>query len=134
MALFKNRFYRTSKLLRKSLWLTRNCRTWSRSNYQQICHKEVEHNKKKYFFSGILSTNVYVIKHVSLKVWLQIEVWTVACKQFSGTFTFPRSGSFKRFVILTSVNKVSTAIITFEVAGLSKYWNTISFGKTHMFF
>jgi len=45
-----------------------------------------------------------------------MEVWAVACKQYSGTFTFPGSGAFKRFVITTSVNQVLTANIKFEAA------------------
>jgi len=45
-----------------------------------------------------------------------MEVCAVACKHFSGTFTFPGSGAVKRFVITTSVNQVSTANIKFEAA------------------
>jgi len=40
----------------------------------------------------------------------------VACKQFSGIFTFPGSGVVKRYVITTSVSQVSTASIKFEAA------------------
>jgi len=54
--------------------------------------------------------------NVLLKLWLQMEVWAVACKQFSGTFTFPGSGAVKRFVITTSVNQVSTAKNRFKTA------------------
>jgi len=45
-----------------------------------------------------------------------MDVWAVGCKQFSGTFTFPGSGAVKRFVITTSVNKVSRGNIKFEAA------------------
>jgi len=31
----------------------------------------------------------------------------MACKQFSGSFTFPGSGAVKRFVITTSVYQVT---------------------------
>jgi len=67
-----------------------------------------------------------------------MEVLAVACKQLSGTVTFPGSGAVKRFVITTLINQVSTANIKFEAAtckklgnttGSSKYRNTISFGK-----
>jgi len=40
----------------------------------------------------------------------------VACQHFSGTFTFQGSGAVKRFVIMASVNQVSTAIIKVEAA------------------
>jgi len=45
-----------------------------------------------------------------------MKVVAVAGKQRSGTFTFPGSGTFKRFLITTLVNKVSTANIKFEAA------------------
>jgi len=48
--------------------------------------------------------------------WNYGFILVVACKQISGTFTFPGSGAVKRFVILTSVNQVSTANIKFEAA------------------
>jgi len=51
-----------------------------------------------------------------LKLWLKIEVLAVACKHFSGTFTFSGSGAVKRFVITTSVNQTSTASIKFAAA------------------
>jgi len=44
------------------------------------------------------------------------KILLVPCKQFSGTFTFPGSGTVKHFVITTSVYQVSTAEITFEAA------------------
>jgi len=45
-----------------------------------------------------------------------MEVISVTCKQFYGTFTFLGSSAVKHFVITTSVNQVSTASITFEAA------------------
>jgi len=51
-----------------------------------------------------------------LKLWLQMAVLVVACKQFSGIFTFPGSGAVKRFVITASVNQVSTAKNKFQAA------------------
>jgi len=45
-----------------------------------------------------------------------MEVLALACKQISGTFSFPGSGAVKRFVITTSVNQVSTANVKFEAA------------------
>jgi len=59
MVLYRNFFYQTSIYLKKSLRLTRNCRTRTRSYYQQECHKEVAQNQKRLqiLFSGKLSTN-----------------------------------------------------------------------------
>jgi len=97
---YQNRFYQTYILLRKSLWLTRNCGTWTRSNYQQVCHKEVGHNQ-------------YML------CWNYVFKWIF---QIAGTFTSPESGPIKRFVITTSVNQVSTVNIKFEEAKrLRKY-------------
>ena len=51
-----------------------------------------------------------------LKLWFQIAVLVVACKQFSGIFTFPGSNAVKGFVITASVNQVSSAKNKFEGA------------------
>jgi len=40
----------------------------------------------------------------------------VACKQFSGTFTFSGSGAVMHFVIASSVKHVTTASIKFKAA------------------
>jgi len=63
MVLYHNILYQTSILLKKSLRLTRNCRTGTRSYYQQACYKEVAHNQKRFkiLVSGTLSTNSYII-------------------------------------------------------------------------
>ena len=45
-----------------------------------------------------------------------MEVLELACKQCSDIFTYPGSGAIKCFVITTSVNQVSTAIIKVEAA------------------
>ena len=59
----QNRFNQTSILLRKSLRLTRNCCSWTRSNYQQVWHKEVGQNQNTFqiLVSGKFSTNDYAI-------------------------------------------------------------------------
>ena len=51
-----------------------------------------------------------------------MEVLAVACKHFSGTFTFPGSGAVKRFVITTSVNQVLTARKYDWIIKLLKYY------------
>ena len=38
----------------------------------------------------------------------------MACKQFSGTFTFPGSGAVKCLMIMTAVNQFSTDNIKLE--------------------
>jgi len=70
-----------------------------------------------------------------------MEVWAVACKQFSGIFTFPGSGVVKRYVITTSVSQVLTASIKFEAAkrlgnmtGKSNIEIPYHSGKTNMCF
>jgi len=45
-------FYLTSILLKKSLRMTRICRTWTRPRYKQVCHKEV--GKKQITFLNIV--------------------------------------------------------------------------------
>ena len=45
-----------------------------------------------------------------------MAVLAVACKQLSGTFTFPGNGVFKHFVITTSVNQGMTADIKLKIA------------------
>jgi len=52
MELYHNRFDKTYILWRKFLRLTRNCRMWIRSNYQQVCHKEVGQNQKHFLNLG----------------------------------------------------------------------------------
>jgi len=116
MVLYHNNFfYQTSILLKKSLRLTRNCRTWTKSYFQQVCHKNVAQNQKplKKYCSVENYLHIYIViinwwkgkpskVHVLLKSWLQIVVLVVACKHFPGIFTSPRSGAVKRFVISQS--------------------------------
>jgi len=110
-------FTKTSILSRKCLRLTRNCRTWNRSNYQQVCHKEVRQNHKNFLNIGQWLIIYKRICNKSMFCWNYcFKFWAVACKQFSGSFTVAGSGAVKRFVITTSVNSVSTANIKFEAA------------------
>ena len=52
--------------------------------------------------SGKVSTvNEYVISTCFAEI--MASVLAVACKQFSGTFTFPISGAVKRFLIKASI-------------------------------
>jgi len=65
--------------------------------FSTLCSCEL---KKLYKSWSVVIVNVYVI-HVLLKLWLHIKVQAVACKQFSGIFTFPESGTVNRFLITT---------------------------------
>ena len=65
---------------------------------------------------GKLSANLYVINTCFAEIMASNGILSMACKQFSGTFTFLGSGAVKHFVITTSFNRVSKANINFKAA------------------
>jgi len=58
-------FFTTSILLKKSLWLTRNCRTWTRSYYQQVYVikklLKIKNDLRYWSMVNYLQRNMYII-------------------------------------------------------------------------